>query len=169
MDTYTCLVTIATFLVALKAGFLFAFAVVVMPGISKLSDHEFLRCFQAIDRVIQRGQPLFMAMWIGSSAMLIASAVLAVLYQSVVDQAVMISCAATSVLLVQLPTMTINLPLNNRVQSLDTPRLDDAAAREERSVFESRWNRWNSVRTTVTCLTLAALLLQLIRINRAFG
>ena len=46
---------LATFLCSLVAGFLFAFAVVVMPGIRNLGDREFLRAFQEIDGVIQRG------------------------------------------------------------------------------------------------------------------
>lgn len=162
MNAYAWLTTIATFLSALMAGFLFSFAVVVMPGISKLSDHEFLRCFQSIDRVIQRGQPLFMTMWLGSSLTLVAAAVLAVMFRSRLDQMVMASCAAASLLLVQLPTMTINIPLNNRVQSLEVESLGETRAREERLSFESRWNRWNVIRTSASCLILAGLLLQVL-------
>ena len=55
---------VATFLGSLMAGFLFAFAAVVMPGISTLGDREFLQSFQVIDRVIQNSQPLFMVMWL---------------------------------------------------------------------------------------------------------
>ncbi|QDU89137.1 hypothetical protein Pla175_25240 [Pirellulimonas nuda] len=165
MTAYAWLAMIVTFLSALKAGFLFAFAIVVMPGISKLDDHEFLRCFQTIDRVIQRGQPMFMTMWLGSSLTLVAAAVLALTSQSRIDQVVMVSCAAGSVLLVQLPTTTINIPLINQVQALDIQSLGDAQASEERFAFESRWNRWNTIRTVVTCLILAALLLLMLRIE----
>ena len=51
---------------SLVAGFLFAFAIVVMPGIKKLSDGEFIRAFQEMDGIIQNNQPLFMLMWGGS-------------------------------------------------------------------------------------------------------
>jgi uncharacterized membrane protein len=37
----------------LVAGFLFAFAAVIMPGIRSLGDRAFIRAFQVIDRVIQ--------------------------------------------------------------------------------------------------------------------
>ncbi len=43
----------ATFLCSLVAGFLLAFAIVAMPGIGSLSDREFIRAFQVMDRVIQ--------------------------------------------------------------------------------------------------------------------
>ena len=48
------------------AGVVFAFAVVVMPGIRTLPDADFLRAFQVIDRVIQDNQPLFLLVWVGS-------------------------------------------------------------------------------------------------------
>ena len=47
-------------------GFIFTYAIVVMPGFSKLSDKEFIKAFQVTDGVIQNNQPLFMLSWIGS-------------------------------------------------------------------------------------------------------
>ena len=44
---------VATLLCSLVAGFVFAFAFVVMPGIKRLNDREFIRTFQVMDRVIQ--------------------------------------------------------------------------------------------------------------------
>jgi len=70
----------ATFLCALVAGFLFAFAAVVMPGIHALDDREYLRAFQVIDGVIQKGQPLFMVVGLGSAVALLAADVLCGLY-----------------------------------------------------------------------------------------
>ena len=46
------------------AGILFAFAVVVMPGLKRLNDGEFLSAFIAIDDVIQKRQFLFMLVWL---------------------------------------------------------------------------------------------------------
>ncbi len=51
---------LATFLCSLVAGFLFAFAVVAMPGIKRLNDGEFIRAFQVMDGVIQNNQPIFL-------------------------------------------------------------------------------------------------------------
>ena len=41
----------AAFLCSLVAGFLFAFAIVTMPGIRSLNDREFIRALQVMDRV----------------------------------------------------------------------------------------------------------------------
>ena len=155
---------IATFICGLMSGFLFAFAVVVMPGLKEQNDRDFLRSFQAIDRVIQEGQPLFMFMWLGSSIALIVAAVLAVMYRGGVDSAIMATAAVASVGLVQLPTMTINIPLNNKVQKLDFETIDEVSISQAREAFESRWNRWNHIRTVVSCVILAALIILLWRL-----
>ena len=164
MNVFVWVLVIATFLCALMAGFLFAFAVVVMPGIKELSDRKFLQSFQVIDRVIQDSQPLFMVMWLGSTIALIVAAVLAILHEGRVGQVVVVSSALASVLFVQLPTMTINIPLNNKVQSLDCDTLDDVAASQAREGFEPRWNRWNVIRTVVSCAILAGLIVVLLRL-----
>ena len=75
MTLFQVLLMLATFLCSLVAGFLFAFAVVIMPGIRSLDDGGFIRAFQVIDRVIQNNQPLFMFAWVGSVLSLIAAAV----------------------------------------------------------------------------------------------
>ena len=67
MTIYQALLMMATFLCSLVAGFLFAFAVVIMPGIRRLDDGGFIRGFQVIDRVIQNNQPLFIFVWVGSA------------------------------------------------------------------------------------------------------
>lgn len=164
MDAYAWSLVIATFFNALLAGFLFAFAVVVMPGIGKLGDRDYLRGFQAIDGVIQAGQPLFMLMWFGSTGGLVVAAVLAFQSRESLEQVVTTASAAVSVLLVQLPTMRINIPLNNRVQSLDLDVIDDGLASDARSSFEARWVFWNSIRTLVSCAILVVLLLLLWRL-----
>jgi uncharacterized membrane protein len=67
---------LATVLCSLVAGFLFAFATVVMPGIKSLDDGSFIRAFQVIDGVTQKGQPAFGFVWVGSVLSLVAAAVM---------------------------------------------------------------------------------------------
>src|SRR4026208_1166616 len=109
----------ATFLCSIVAGFLFAFAVVVMPGIKNLDDGGFLRAFQVIDRVIQDAQPLFVLVWGGSVLAVISAAVLGMWALDGADRLLVIVAALVYVLFVQLPTFTINIPLNNRLQTLE--------------------------------------------------
>jgi hypothetical protein len=50
MDWIHLALGLSTLLCSLVAGFVFAFAVVVMPGIQTLSDRDYLRAFKVMDR-----------------------------------------------------------------------------------------------------------------------
>lgn len=154
---------LATLLCSLVAGFLFAFAAVVMPGIKRLDDGGFLRAFQVIDGVIQNNQPLFVAVWVGSVLSLIAAAVLGFGVPSGADRVLIILSALVYLLGVQLPTFSINIPLNNELQRLDIGTMSETARRRAREAFESRWNRWNTIRTAVACAVSISLMLLLLR------
>jgi uncharacterized membrane protein len=161
MGLFEITLILAAFLCSLVAGFLFAFAVVTMPGIKNLSDREFIRTFQAVDRVIQDNQPLFMVVWIGSVLALLTATVLGVGQLDPSGRLLIIFSAAAYVLGVQLPTLTINVPLNNKLQTLNVDAMDDAAQQAARADFEPRWNRSNVIRTAIACLVSAVLLVLL--------
>ena len=153
---------LATLLCALVAGFAFAFASVVMPGIGKLSDRDFIRSFQVIDGIIQAGQPVFIAVWLGSGAALLVSAALGLLQLDGVVRAMVVISAFAYVLGVQVPTFRINVPLNNALQELDTETVDQDTLATARLTFEDRWVRWNTIRTVVASLVSVALMLSLL-------
>jgi uncharacterized membrane protein len=157
------LLVVATFLCSLVAGFLFAFAVVVMPGIKTLDDASFIRAFQVIDRVIQNNQPLFMLVWVGSALAIVAAAVVGFSALSGIDLALLLGAALVYILCVQVPTMAVNVPLNNALKRLDVSAMPNDAHTRARSEFESRWNQWNAIRTACACVTSLLLLLLLAR------
>jgi uncharacterized membrane protein len=163
MTLFQILLVLATLLCSLVAGFLFAFAIVIMPGIKGLDDGGFIRAFQVIDGVIQKGQPLFLLVWLGSTLVLIAAAVLGHWSLGPSDRPLMVVATLIYLLGVQLPTMTINIPLNNRLQRLDPGATDATARSRARADFEPRWNRWNAVRTVGASLATMLLLLLLLR------
>ena len=160
MLTHALLVS-AAFLCSLVAGFLFAFAVVVMPGIGKLDDGAFIRAFQAIDRIIQDNQPLFLFVWLGSAVALIAAAVIGLRALHGADRLLVIGAALAYILCVQLPTFRINVPLNTALQKVDPGAMSEAARRRAREDFESRWNRWNVFRTACASGVTVVLLIVL--------
>ena len=154
----------ATFLCSLVAGFLFTFAIVVMPGIRNLNDREFIRAFQVIDGVIQNGQPVFLLVWVGSVVTLVVSAVLGIWQLDGVERLLIIFVAFAYLFGVQLPTFTINVPLNNKLQALDVDAMDEATQKQSRKDFEPRWKLWNSIRTAIACLASALLVILLVRL-----
>ena len=162
MSLLELVLILATLLCALTAGFVFAFASVVMPGIGKLGDREFIRSFQVIDGIIQAGQPVFGLVWMGSVAALLLSAVMGVLQLDGIERAFVVVSALVYVLGVQVPTFRINVPLNNTLQGLDIDAMDEDALASARRAFENRWVKWNSIRTVIASLVSVALMFVLL-------
>lgn len=155
---------LATFLCSLVAGLLCAFAIVVMPGIRSLNDREFIRAFQVMDRVIQNNQPIFLLVWVGSVVALVTSAVLGIWQLYGAELLLIIFAALTYLLGVQLPTFTINIPLNNKLQTLDVDAMNEKTQKATRKDFEPRWNLWNSIRAAIASLSSVLLIILLFRL-----
>jgi uncharacterized membrane protein len=164
MGLLQLILLLATFLCSLVAGFLLAFAVVVMPGLKRLSDRELIRAFQVMDGVIQRGQPIFVLVWAGSVATLAVAAVLGLWSLDGADRLLLVVAATLYLLGVQLPTFIVNVPLNNQLQALALDGLEEPAQASARRAFEPRWNRWNAIRTVVASLTSVLLILLMLRL-----
>lgn len=158
MNLLEALLTLSTLLSALVAGFLFAFAVVVMPGIKRLSDHDFLQAFKQIDGVIQNNSPLFMIVWIGSALSLATTAILSAIQLQGADRLLILAATILYFASVQLPTIAINIPLNNSLQALQLDQQPPAQLLKFRAQFEPTWNRWNKLRTLTATLTTLLLI-----------
>ncbi|GMV05697.1 MAG: membrane protein [Gemmatimonadota bacterium] len=164
MMAFEITAAVAALTCGLVAGFVFAFATVVMPGISTLADRDFLRAFQVVDAVIQRGQPLFGMVWLGSAVAVLLSLFLGVSELAGLERVILITAALTYLAGTQLTTVLINIPLNNELQGVDLEATGAEELRQARMRFEGRWNRWNVARTAVATLVTAAYLLLLARI-----
>ena len=154
---------IATFLCSIVAGFLFAFSIVVMAGIGNLGNREFIRTFQAIDGIIQNKQPIFMLVWPGSIIALIVTTVFGFGHLDSTGRWLLAISTVAYLSGVHLPTFTINVPMNNRLQSLNVDAMDDAECEAARRAFEGRCNHWYTIRTVVSCLVSILLMVLLIR------
>ncbi|MCB0128652.1 MAG: DUF1772 domain-containing protein [Caldilineaceae bacterium] len=156
---FSNMLILAAFLCTLATGFVLLFAIVVMPGIGTLSDRDFLRAFQSIDRVIQNNQPIFILIWVGSAVALLIATVLGFRQLEGISRILLLVAATVYIFGMQLPTIAINIPLNNRVQELNFDALEEASAAAEREHFEPRWNRWNVIRTAFASLASGLLLI----------
>ena len=115
---------VSTLLCTLVTGFVFTYAIVVMPGFGKLNDREFIQAFQATDGIIQNNQPLFMFVWVGSIASVAATIVLSAVHLNGNEHWVIILFGALCIIGVQGITMLVHLPLNNSLQGVDIKELD---------------------------------------------
>ncbi|MFG6101077.1 DUF1772 domain-containing protein [Leptothoe sp. EHU-05/26/07-4] len=162
--SFQIILLLATLLCSLVAGFLFAFASVVMPGIKTLNDREFIRAFQVIDGVIQNNQPIFVATWVGSIVALLVAAGLGIGQLDGMQRMLLLVTPLLYILGVQLPTFTINVPLNNKLQMLQIDAMEGTALRTARLHFEPRWNQWNVSRTLLASLTSILLMVILFQL-----
>ena len=143
------LVLTSTLLCALVTGFVFTYAVIVMPGLAKLADKKFIRAFQVTDELIQNNQPIFMIVWVGSAVSVIGTLVASLIGPYSVETVLVIIAGFVYLLGVQGLTVLVHLPLNRRIQTVNVEERDASALREERLLFESRWIRFNWIRTLI--------------------
>jgi len=134
----------------LVTGFILTFAIVVMPGIANLEDKDFLKAFQVTDGIIQDNQPIFLIIWLGSVISVLATMVSAVIIPDFKDAWLIICVGGFYLIGVQGLTMIFHLPLNNRVKKLDISNLDSDTLKEERLIFECKWNFYNKIRTVIS-------------------
>ena len=163
MDIFQTALIISTFLCSLVAGFLFAYATVIMPGIKYLDDREFISAFQVTDRIIQNNHPIFMMVWLGSVIAMIVSAIFGFGPLQGVDFYLLALATLLYILGVQVTTAIIHLPLNNELQALDVKVLSDTAIKLARNKFEPRWNRFNLLRTVMAGFVSVLLIILLYR------
>ncbi|RJU87891.1 MAG: DUF1772 domain-containing protein [Candidatus Poseidoniales archaeon] len=165
VDLFAIALMLSILLCALVTGLLLGFAIVVMPGINKLSDKEFLLAFKHMDGIIQNNQPLFILIWVGSIISIIGSLITGTMNLSG-NQLYLLWIGSTLYLFgLQLPTIRFNIPLNNTLQELDILSLSESELETSRREFESPWNRWNRFRTVNGIVAVSILLLLLFQVN----
>ena len=164
MNSLDIALVFAVLTCSLVTGFIFTYAVVVMPGFSKLEDKEFLRAFQVTDGVIQNNQPLFMLTWVGSIISVLSVMAISILSLGVSDAWIIFVVGLIYLFGVQGITISIHLPLNNHIQKIDINDMNNQSLNEERTNFEMRWNYFNKIRTFIAfAASLSFLLILMVR------
>ena len=148
-------------LCSLVSGFIFTYAIVVMPGLSNLTNKEFIRAFQVTDAVIQNNQPIFMFTWIGSIVSLLITILTSVVGFELSETWLVILFSVIYLLGVHGITIAIHIPLNNHIQKVKIEELNDEAITDERVKFERKWNYFNNIRTSISISVSLLLLIQL--------
>ena len=143
---------------SLVGGFIFTYAIVVMPGLSSLSDKDFLRAFQVTDAIIQDNQPLFMFTWVGSMLAMFMMIVVSSVSVELAEAWPIVLISVAYLVGVQGITAAFHIPLNNHIQNLIIEDLNDETLADERLKFEAKWNFFNYIRTGIA-LSVSFLLL----------
>ncbi len=148
----------------LVGGFIFTYAIVVMPGLSSLNDKDFLRAFQVTDAVIQNNQPLFMFTWVGSIVAMLTTILISLVSFGLSETWLILLISFVYLLGVQGITVAVHIPLNNHIQKIKMEELNDETLADERLKFETKWNFFNYIRTTIA-ISVSVLLLILLTIR----
>jgi len=142
----------STLLCSLVTGFILTYAIVVMPGLSKLDDKEFIKAFQVTDGIIQNNQPIFILIWIGSIISVLSTIIISIFTLGILEGWKIIFVSLVYLLGVQVITIIIHLPLNKRIQNIDINSTNLQSLNEERKNFETKWNYFNNIRTVIAFL-----------------
>ncbi len=110
MDVLDISLIFSITLCSLVSGFIFTYSIVVMPGLSKLNDKDFLKAFQVTDAVIQNNQPLFMFTWIGSILAVLATILVSLVSIGFAEAWLIVFVAFSYLLGVQGITVAIHIP-----------------------------------------------------------
>ena len=130
---------------SLVGGFIFTYAIVVMPGLSNLNDKDFLRAFQVTDAIIQNKQPLFLFTWIGSIVAILTAVLVSLLIVGLKETWLIVLIGVAYLLGVQGITIAIHIPLNNQIQKVKIEELNDKTLADARLKFETKWNFFNNI------------------------
>ena len=150
---------LSTFLCALVTGFVFTYAVVVMPGLKQLCDKEFIRAFQVTDAIIQNNHPFFMMVWLGSIISVSGAIGMAFTVSTPIGNWPVIATGFSYLVGVQGLTIFFHLPLNKRIQSVNVNEMNSKALLDQRVSFEARWTRFNKLRALIACMVTASFII----------
>lgn len=114
-----------------------------------------------MDKVIQDNNPLFILVWAGSVFFFIAAVIFSFISTDVSYSFHLLILFIIYFAGVQLPTIIINIPLNNKLQSINVDKLTEADLVNERKEFERKWKRSNIFRTIIASITSLSLLVVL--------
>ena len=159
VDTLDISLFFSILLSALVTGFILIYALVIMPGLSKLDDKEFIKAFQVTDGIIQNNQPIFILIWLGSIISVLGTIITSILSLGIVEAWLIIFAGVIYLLGVQVITISIHLPLNKHIQKIDINLTNSQTLSEVRKNFETKWNYFNNIRTGIALFVILIFLL----------
>lgn len=146
----TILLIITATVTALIAGLFYAYSCSVVLGLGKLSDSEYLKSMQSINREILN--PVFFLSFMGTAFLLPISTFL---YRGQNLVFILLLMATLAYLIgVFGVTMFGNVPLNDQLDKFDIVNSSAEAIKEMRNNFERKWNFLNNIRTVFSVITI---------------
>lgn len=145
---------IATLLTGLSAGFFYAWQVSVIPGTKNISDLNYIKTMQSINRAIIN--PAFLLIFFVPFPLQVLTT-----YQHRGTSAMWFLLAAglTYFFGTLLVTGAGNVPLNNALDVLKIKDMSPEQLLQNRNQYEMKWNRLHTLRTIFAVLSFILLLI----------
>jgi uncharacterized membrane protein len=137
----------------LLAGFFYAYACSVMPGLHASSDRTAVEAMQNINEAVEN--PVFFASFMGAPALAIWALVTERRHGSPVA-ARWVAAGVGLCAIGLLVTFAFNIPLNNELEKAGDPGTIADIARV-RADFDTPWTIWNVVRTVAVSASFGCL------------
>ncbi|WP_330746143.1 chryseobasin maturation helper ChrI [Chryseobacterium sp. CP-77] len=146
----TLVLIITAVLTALIGGLFYAYSCSVVLGLGKLSDTEYLKAMQNINKEILN--PVFFMSFMGTLVFLPLSTFLLRGQQPVF----IFLLLATLAYLIGVFGVTVvgNVPMNDTLDKFDISSSTTEVIRQMRENFENRWNFLNNIRTVFSVISI---------------
>lgn len=167
MKTTDIILTITTTFSALIAGLFYAYSCSVNLGLGKLTDIEYIKAMQSINREIQN--PVFFTCFFGTLLLIPLSAYLNYNQQATVKSWLLLMAVFAYAVGVFGVTVVGNVPLNEALGNFNATNATQEAIRNQRMLFEAKWNAFNTIRTISSLITVILLIISCINQNKTTG
>ena len=163
MKTETIILAFAILSTGLMAGIFFTWSNAVKPGIGKLSDIEYLRSLQSMNRVILN--KAFIGIFLGA---IIAVALVPIFYFRLFpDNIFWVFILALLTYWIGVFGITIfgNIPLNEILDKTNLKSITFEEVKVLRTTIEVKWNNLNLIRSISSGITFVLLIISYIFIK----
>ena len=164
MKSETIILALAILLTGLMAGIFFTWSNAVKPGIGKLSDIEYLRALQSMNRVILNNA--FKIIFLGA---IIAVALVPVFYFNLYPKNIFWLFVFTLVIYwigVFGVTVSGNIPLNEILDKTNLESIRPEEIKTLRKSIEVKWNNFNLIRCISSGITFILLIVSFLILDK---
>ena len=151
LTTQNILLFLSVLLSGLIMGLLYGYACSVNPGLGKLSDGEYIKAMQSINREIQNAY--FFLSFMGTLIVLPVTTWYSKSHASPVCFYLMLTATLIYIAGVIGVTAFGNIPLNNALDKFDISNASAEQLSAQKILFQSSWNKYHLIRTIASILT----------------
>ena len=133
------------------AGVFFAYSVSVMTGLDAVRPDQAIAAMRSVNEKIKN--PVFLPAFLFAPVAAVVTGVLLLVQGRRTAGLLFLLAAAAYVLGALVPSIAVNIPMNDALATVKVPATAEGAARVW-SDYSSRWTLWNHVRTVSSSVSL---------------